>query len=218
MHCAIRGRMLFVELDVQKAEEQLCTVTNHIYKAGDIIYRLGEEPKAIYSLRKGMVKLTLVSPEGEERIVRLLGPGAVIGLETQLEQAYEHTAQCISAVDVCRIPAPSLRQLLHDQPVLYEALLQRWHEHTELADRHILNLTAGSIKGRVVHLLELLDEISRMSNSPLQLPPNHDCATIIGARIESVSRVMAEFKRAGALEHHPDGGWLFQSELVPADT
>ncbi len=216
-HCIIRDRMLFADVDVQRAASLLANVRDLTYQPGDIIFNLGDKPTALYSIRKGIVKLSLWSPEGEMRIVRFLGPGAVIGLETQLEVPYEHTAQCLSATDVCRIPAGTLRQLVSDQPLLYEAIIQRWHEHTELADRHLLNLTSGTIKGRVVQLLLLLDEFSQLSSSSLVLPPNQDCATVIGARIESVSRIMAEFKRSGALRRLQKGAWAFTPDLVLVD-
>lgn len=217
-HCIIRERMLFADLDVQRAASLLAHVTNIIYQPGEVIFNFGDQPTALYSVRKGIVKLSIWSPEGEMRIVRLLGPGAVIGLETQLDSPYEHTAQCLSTVDVCRIPAGTLRQLVHDQPLLYEAIIRRWNDHTQLADRHLLTLTSGSIKERVLQLLLLLDELSRLSGSPLVLLPNQDCAIAIGARIESVSRIMAEFKRCGALHRLQEKGtWAFRPNLIPVD-
>lgn len=217
-HCLIRKKMLFAELDVDKAAPELAAVTNNIYTAGDVIYGLGEEAKALYSVRKGIIKLSLVSPEGEVRIVRLLGPGAVIGLEAQMEQAYEHTAQCLTAADVCRIPAVNLHRLVNDQSVLYRGLIQQWHEHIELADRHLLDLSSGSVKERVLRLLALLEEMSGLSDSPLLLPTNQDCATIVGARIESVSRVMAELKRAGILLRPRGGDWEFNPQQARDST
>lgn len=214
-HCVIRQKMLFANLDVEKAAFQLKGVTHAGFQAGDIIYHMGEEPSALYSVGKGIVKLTLVSAEGQPRIVRLIGPGGVVGLEAQLGQAYEHTVECLTEVHACRIPALTLRQLIRDQPVLCKGMLKQWHEHTRMADKHLLDLSSGTVRQRVMQLLALLDELCSRSKFALLLPTNQDCATIIGTRIESVSRVMAELKRNGVLAHRKNGDWQFNTDAEP---
>lgn len=214
-HCVIRKKMLFADLDVESAAFQLKGVTRAGFQAGDIIYHMGEEPRALYSVGKGIVKLTLVSEEGQPRIVRLIGPGGVVGLEAQFGQAYEHTVECLTEVHACRIPALTLRQLIRDQPVLCKGMLKQWHEHTRMADKHLLDLSSGTVRQRVTRLLSLLDELCSRSQFALLLPTNQDCATIIGTRVESVSRVMAELKRNGVLTHRKNGGWQFNADAKP---
>lgn len=87
-HCAIRKQMLFADIDVGAAGILLAPVTNIKYEQGDMIYYQGDASDALFSLRSGIVKLSVASHEGDLRIVRLLGPGAVIGLECLLKQLY----------------------------------------------------------------------------------------------------------------------------------
>lgn len=211
-HCLIRKKMLFAELDVKQASFQLETVVGTRFQRGEVIYRMGDEASALYSIGRGIVKLTLMSEQGEPRIVRLVGPGGVVGLEAQLAQGYEHTAECLSEVYACRIPALTMRQLLRDQPALCRSVLKQWHEHLQVADRLLLDLAVGAVETRVVDLLVMLDDMCLRSRLPLLLPGNRDIATLIGVRVESVSRVMARLKRDGALLRQENGNWLFTPE------
>lgn len=218
VHCAIRGKMLFADIDPETVGPLLEAVTNASYPAGDTLYQQGGEPAALYSIRKGLVKLSQVSRDGDMRIVRLLGPGAAIGLECLLGQAYHHSAQSLSEVDVCRIPATNLRQIARQQPQIHRRLMQQWQQHIDLADQHLLALSTGSIRDRGRRLLQLLDDTCKRGNIPLLLPANQDCAAMLGARVESVSRVMAEFKRSGVLQKLDHDGWRFKPEIDHGDT
>ncbi len=209
MHCAIRNRMLFADLDLQSVSFLLEAVSNKTYQTGEFVYRQGEPSAALFSVRKGLVKLSMLSRDGDTRIVRLLGPGAAFGLEALLDQAYHHTAEPISEVDLCRIPATTMNQIARQQPQIHQRLMEQWQRHIDLADNHLLNLSTGSIKDRVIRLLSLLDDICKRGNTPLLLPANQDCAAMTGARIETVSRIMAELKRADALRRGKDGEWQF---------
>lgn len=211
-HCAIRGKMLFSDLDVVAAGQLLEPVTNLSYARGDVIYHQGAEPAALFSLRTGVIKLSMVSPEGDVRIVRLLGPGAVVGLEVQQGLPYHHTAEPLTRVNLCRIPAESLRKIATQQPVLYEGILRQWNGQTEVADAHLLKLSMGIIRDRVLALLNELDDLYRKGGEDLHLPSNKDCADILGTRVESVSRVMAELKRTKILQQIGNGAWQLSRE------
>lgn len=211
-HCAIRSKMLFADLDVTTLGPPLETVTNTTLAAGDSIYRQGGEPVALYSIRKGLVKLSQVSRDGDMRIVRLLGPGAAIGLEVLLEQPYHHSAESLCEVDICRIPAPALRQIAQQQAQLYQRVMQQWQQHIDIADQHLLGLSTGAIRDRGLRLLQLLDDICKRGDTSLVLPGNQDCAALLGSRVESISRVMAEFKRSGVLERLDNGSWQFNPD------
>lgn len=211
-HCAIRSKMLFADLDVTTIGPLLEAVTNTRVAAGDTIYRQGGEPAAIYSIRSGLVKLSQVSRDGNVRIVRLLGPGAATGLEVLLQQPYHHSAEALSEIDICRIPATVLRQIAQQQAQLYQRLMQQWQHHVDIADQHLLGLSTGSIKDRGLRLLQLLDEICQRGDTALILPNNQDCAALLGARVESISRIMAEFKRSAVLERIDTGKWQFNPD------
>ncbi|MCP4074933.1 MAG: cyclic nucleotide-binding domain-containing protein [Gammaproteobacteria bacterium] len=88
MHCSIRHLMLFSPLDIESFSSRLKPISHMISDAKTRIYHQGQPPLNIFSIRSGFVKLTYFSDNGQQRIVRLVGPGASIGLEALLGENY----------------------------------------------------------------------------------------------------------------------------------
>jgi CRP/FNR family transcriptional regulator len=194
--CHIRHLMLFSELPDSAFEQLLQPIDNFIHAPGSVIYKVGKNKDFVYSIRCGMVKLVHIAQDGSCRIVRLLGPGAAIGLEL-LDGAdgYHHTAIAVNPVDLCRIPVPTIRQLESRYPKLYEHVIERLQEQLDLADKWIVALGAGTAKQRVAQLLLVLEKFYADKNDAFIMLNGEDMAAIIGIAVETVSRMIAEFKR-----------------------
>lgn len=210
--CRIRDELFFARLNVEPARELLKPIRAATLDRGEVIYRQGESGGALFSLRRGLVRLSLLDSEGVEHTVRLLGKGALIGLESTLPQPYRHTAAAVSDVDVCRIPAETLAKLAAAQPTLHADLMAQWQNQLDIADASLVAHSTGAVRDRVMHYLKDLDALCRHSGVRLWLPPNRDCASMVSSTVESVSRIMADMKRSGVLTHRSDGSWELNPE------
>lgn len=143
-----------------------------------------------------MVKLVHIAQDGSYRIVRLLGPGAAIGLEL-LDGAdgYHHAAIAVNQVDLCKIPVSAIRQLESEYPVLYKQVGEQLQDQLDLADQWIVALGAGTAKRRVAQLLLVLDKYFADKNDAFVMLSGEDMAAMIGIATETISRMIAEFKR-----------------------
>lgn len=194
--CHIRRLMFFSELPDSAFEHMLQPVDQFIHTAGSMIFEAGSRKQFIYSIRRGMVKLVHTSEDGTNRIVRLLGPGSAIGLELlDGAESYRHSAIAINQVDLCKIPVSTVEQLESEYPQLYEHVLQQLQDQLDLADQWIVALGAGTAKQRVAQLLLVLDKFFADSNDEFILLSREDMAAMIGIAVETVSRMIAEFKR-----------------------
>ena len=194
--CYIRRLMLFSRLPDSAFEQLLQPIDHFLYAPGATIYEAGSHKNFIYSIRRGMVKLVHVTKDGSYRIVRLLGPGSAIGLELlDGTDAYHHTAIAIDQVDLCKIPIPTIRQLEGKHPVLYEKVGKKLQEQLDLADQWIVALGAGTAKQRVAQLILVLNNLFADKNDAFIMLSGEDMAAMIGITVETVSRMIAEFKR-----------------------
>lgn len=194
--CHIRRMMFFSELPDSAFENLLQPVDQFIHAPGSTIFESGTRKKFIYSIRRGMVKLVNTAEDGTNRIVRLLGPGSAIGLELlDGAEGYNHSAVAINQVDLCRIPVPTVEQLESKHPRLYQHVVQQLQEQLELADQWIVALGAGTAKQRVAQLILVLDKFFADNNHAFMLLSREDMAAMIGIAVETVSRMIAEFKR-----------------------
>ena len=79
--CGIRDLMLFSGMPGTAFTDDLEPIDHFIFPAGKILYNEGENEGAIFTVRKGLIKLMSLTEQGEQRIVRLVGAKSAIGLE-----------------------------------------------------------------------------------------------------------------------------------------
>ena len=169
--------------------------------AKDVIYRESDRVDRLYLIRSGLVKLLSYLPNGRARIVRLHASGHWIGLEGLLGQPYEHTAIAVDDVEVEQVAIHNLQRLQRNDPMMFSQLLCQWHGALVHADRWISEFSTGGIKPRVARLLEFLAELEY--GKPLdrvELLTVCEMAEILGVTQESVSRILATFKRREILQ------------------
>lgn len=179
----------------------LDSVSVHTYKSGETIYTNDGESKLLFVIREGLVKLLTYLPNGRTRIVRLHKRGSMIGLDGLMNQSHEHTAIAIDEVSVFQIPHTELLRWRDEEPRLYSYLLEKWHEYLGYADTWITDFSTGTVKGRVARLIRFLAKFEIETGPQIvELPTTEEMSEILGVTPESVSRVVAEFKRASILE------------------
>lgn len=175
------------------------------FAAKNAIYHEGEEINSVYLICQGMVKLISYLPNGRARIVRLYGKGQFLGLEVLLGRDYEHSAVAIGDVEVEQIPVPMLGQLFEQHPELINQFHGQWHKDLLNAEKWISEFSTGGIKPRVARLLQFLSELEQeQPKHSVELLTVQEMAEILGVTQESVSRILAAFKRTDILQKHMD--------------
>lgn len=197
--CPVRSKMLFSGLDVAALDGVLSSITNYRVSAGKPIYHQGAEAGGVFSIRSGFVKLVNHNQSGQERIVRLQGVGACVGLESLLNQEYSHSAIAITETDICSVPKSTIEQIKLLQPMIYESLQRQWAEHLLQADTWLAELGSGTVKYRLIKLIQILIDTQKLPNGQVVLLSNHDTASILATAEESVSRNISSLKHSGLI-------------------
>jgi CRP-like cAMP-binding protein len=195
--CAVRHVMPFAPLPAEALDDFLAPVTNLGLPAGAKI--LGPETRAdaLVALRRGFVKLFEISAAGRTRIVRLLGPGDVVGIEVLHSPPYLHAAETLTAVDLCHIPLAVVRDIESRMPAFHASLVERWHRAVTQADRFIVSLLDGPAPARVARLLLLLADLA--GNEPPPRLSRLDTAAAVDIAPETASRIVGQFLDEGLL-------------------
>ena len=209
--CPIRARALFAHLEESDLDQGITGVRNGILRANTVIYRQGEPAETVFTIRSGVVKLITEDPDSQPRILRMLGRGSAIGLES-LEGAavYGQTAIAMRDLNICRIPRSALLALRESHPGLLNGIVKKWREHVYWSDRWISSLCAGKQSERVPSLICMIAEVSGDPLRAVRLPRSAEMAQILGCSVESLSRRMAELKRQGLLRRV--GPWTYRCE------
>jgi CRP-like cAMP-binding protein len=211
-HCDLRQQALFSALHESRLEHLQSAIGSAVIPVGVAVYRESEPATAVYTVGRGLIKLLKQGPSGE-RIVRLLGSGAAVGLEAYFDGRYRHTAVAMRPTELCRIPLEVLGELQRHDAGLAHSVLDQWQQQLESADRWLSELSQGVAAERIERLVAILAEMEEGGASSLvQLPTTSEVASMLGITRESVSRALNGLRRTRTLrrvaphiyEYRPD--------------
>ncbi len=177
------------------------TVTRAFSKESFIILA-DEEGDALFLIAKGQVKVSLVSEDGCEVILSLLGPRAVFG-ELSLLDGKPRSANVVATEDteLMMLRRSDFLQLLHRVPQIAISLLAELAARLRKTDRKIEGLALLDVTSRISEtLLQLASE--QGSDTPqgviLRSRPTHQqLANMSGTTRETVSRVLKRLEIQG---------------------
>jgi len=101
---------------------------------GRTLYTQGQDSQGIFTLRTGPIKLVRTTAGGDQRIVCVLKPGNVVGIEALASGRYDTEAIALTDVAVCRIPSEVVHRLSQNSPRLHTRLMLKWQESLKEAN------------------------------------------------------------------------------------
>ena len=214
-HCELRNSVLFAGLTMDDFEHIHEPINQVSLRPGQALYRSGEHGSRIYTLRQGLIKLVRYLPDGTQRIVRLVRSSDVTGLESLLDQPYEHDAIAIHECELCCLPNTVVNELSQRNPKLHQELLKRWQHALVLADTWLTELSTGPARQRVARLILCLSDDQEPSQC--QLFSREDLGAMLGITTETASRTIADFRRKGWLTEITHNCYVVNKPDISAD-
>jgi CRP/FNR family transcriptional regulator, anaerobic regulatory protein len=208
-NCGIRDMVLFADLKEEDFGLIHAPIDDLEFAAGDSLQRMGDPAGSLMTLRVGMVKLVRNMPDGRQRIVRVLRPGDVLGLEALFSATYECEAVALTNVKVCRLPVAVIHHLNKETPRLHQRLMGKWHQSLKEADDWLADLNFGNARQRLAGLVLKMRANARsgmtLPGTPVDtglvtLFSREDMGAMLDLKLETVSRTLSAFVREGVLE------------------
>jgi len=190
-----------VRADVQAVLERAKRV--HLERR-TLLFRQGNRAAGVYVLVRGKVKLTQVHPDGQEVIVRIIGPGEVCGAVAAVGDAtYPVSAEAVQTSEALAWDGETVARLLLEYPVValntVRILVARVHE---LQDR-LSELVAERVEQRLAQaLLRLVDKAgARVEGGILIDMPlsRRDLAELTGTTLYTASRILSGWESQGLI-------------------
>jgi CRP/FNR family transcriptional regulator len=200
--CPHAGKYAFCNLgDAARSFLDANSITME-YPRGNVLFREGEPASAVFLVCSGKVKSTATSTEGRSAILRLSGPGDVLGMSAVLSSApYEITAE---AVQPCRIRvfhARALQQFMREFSDASLAAARALAQDYRSAF-HEMRLMAlpETPAGRLSRLILDWSEESEAAGTPLTMTLTHEeLACMTATTRETVTRTLSRLRRDGAI-------------------
>ncbi len=191
-----------------------------LFPKGDSIFLRGDPPIGCFWLRKGVVKISVVSGRGEERILALLGTGTTFGEPALLEDAPRAVnAYALTDCQLLLIERSAFATLLRNRPDAAHQLVRILSSEIRLLAEEAVVISFLSVRARVCRvLLQLAASIGRPApHGRIEIVPpirHSDLAAMASVTRESVSRFIHQWRREGLLFLSPDGTLVFNEKEV----
>ena len=207
LSCPLRQDRIFCDLP-QPALQALDAISSSAtYPKGAILFVESQEPRGVFILCNGRVKLMAGSADGKSLILRIADPGEIVGLPGTISgKPYELTAEALEPVQANFIPREAFLHFLREHGDAAVKVAQVLSEiyHATCREVRYLGLSGSAAEKLARFLLDWTDshrENGVELRSTLTLT-HEEMAEMIGASRETVTRLFAEFKRKKLIEVH----------------
>ena len=198
--CSIRSSVLFAELNEEDFSKIHEPIDDLRFEANSGIYTQGDAAEYVQTLRDGYIKLLHINSDGSGRIVRLVVPGDLFGMEALLGDVYTHSAAALSNIHLCRIPKRIISSLGEESPRLHRQIVKKWGEALAQSESWFSEINTGRIEVRLARFfLRVAKASGDMAVAPLF--KREDMGLMMDVKFETISRALASMADQGIISN-----------------
>ena len=198
-----RGRPRFDPLLFFETTAKGRTISKH--RKSEIIFSQGDDADAVFYVKKGKVKVTVVSKQGKEAVVAILGNGEFIGEGCLIGQPKRlATASAMSECVTMRVDKSEIQRLLRDEPTFSQMFVSHVLARTARVEEDLVDQLFNSTEKRLARLLLLLANFGKEGRpEPLMAKITQETlAEMVGTTRSRVSHFMNKFREAGFIDYN----------------
>lgn len=189
-------------------------------RRGEALFNAGDTFNAVYAVRVGFFKSSVVDREGREQVTGFFMGGELLGMDGVGSGSYNGAAIALEDSEVCVMPFALVEEMAREVPAL-----QR-HLHSvlsrEIVRDHGVMMLLGSMRAEerlATFLLNLSRRFTRrgFSASDFHLRmTREELGSYLGLKLETVSRLFSKFQEDGLLEVNQKHVRIRDSEALEA--
>jgi CRP/FNR family transcriptional regulator, cyclic AMP receptor protein len=178
------------------------------YHKDQVIFSQGDPADAVFYIQSGKVKVTVVSEEGKEAVIAILGPDDFFG-----EGCLIGRTRCLSTVatvvesTILRLEKAAVVRLIHHEPAFSEMFIAHLLGRTARIEADLVDQLFNSSEKRLARLLLLLANFGTDSKPvPVIAKISQETlAEMIGTTRSRVSYFMNKFRNLGLIDYNGEG-------------
>ena len=179
------------------------TISN--YKKDRIIFSQGKPADAVFYIQKGKVKVTVISEQGKEAIVAVMGPDEFCGEGCLTGQTLRlATAAAMTECEILKIEKAAMIRVLHEEPSFSEMFVAHILARTIRVEADLVDQLFNSSEKRLARALLLLANFGKDGRpEPIIAPVSQETlAEMIGTTRSRVSHFMNKFRKLGLINYN----------------
>lgn len=178
------------------------------YRKDQIVFSQGDPADAVFYIQTGKVKVTVVSDQGKEAVVAILGAGEFCGEGCLARQARRiATVRAMTECTIMRLQKTSIVRVLYEQRAFSEMFMSHLLARTIRVEEDLVDQLFNSSEKRLARLLLLLANFGKEGRpEPVIAKISQETlAEMIGTTRSRVSFFMNKFRRLGFLDYNGEG-------------
>ncbi|OEJ99111.1 Crp/Fnr family transcriptional regulator [Flavivirga aquatica] len=199
-NCIIRQLNSLKALSKEELKLISDTKVTKSIKKGDVIFEEGEKLNGVFCVRNGVSKLSKMSDNGKDQIVKIATKGEVLGQRSVIaEEKTNLSAVALNDMEVCYISKNHLTDNISNNVAFTKAILVQMAEDLKFADDVIVNMAQKSVKQRIAETLRYLEKNFKTDEEGYiaMTLSREDIANVVGAAKEACIRTLTSFKKEG---------------------
>jgi CRP-like cAMP-binding protein len=172
---------------------------------GDAVFEQGAQAKSFFLLLHGRLKVTQVTHDGQQIIVRMVHPGDLFGFAMALRRPdYPGTARAAAESLIIGWPTEMWSRFVEQNPRLATTAMQTIGQRLEEAHTRIREMSTEEVEKRVAHaVLRLSKQAGRAVEEGIRIDfpiSRQDIAEMTGTTLHTVSRILSAWESKGIVE------------------
>jgi CRP/FNR family cyclic AMP-dependent transcriptional regulator len=175
------------------------------YRKDKTIFRQGDPSDAVFYIQSGKVKTTVVSEEGKEAVVALLGTGDFFGEGCLTGQPQRlSTVSALTECVIVRISKTDITRVIHEEPAFAELFISHLLARNSRVEEDLVDQLFNSSEKRLARTLLLLANFGKEGRpEPIIAKVSQETlAEMIGTTRSRVSFFMNKFRKLGLIDYN----------------
>jgi CRP/FNR family cyclic AMP-dependent transcriptional regulator len=189
---------IFTDLADDELRELTAVAKRRTFRAGEVIFHREDPGQVLYTIKEGKVKICIISPDGQEISLAVLGKGEYFGEFALLDGLPRSTdAIALEKVECYSLQRSDFHNAILKNPKIALHVLEGLSKRLRNTDQMVEDLIFLDVYGRVAKkLLELADTHGVKVDDGIRIEvrlTQQELASMVGASRESVNKVMGYF-------------------------
>lgn len=198
----LRGLPLFEGMAAAALDDALSQATSQRYEAGDVVFEQGGSADHFFVLLHGRLRVTQVTPEGQQIVVRMVSPGDLFGIAKALQRTdYPGTATAVLESIALVWPMSAWSEIIAAHPAFAVNAMQVMGGRLQEAQARIREISTEVVERRVAHaVLRLANQSGYPEAGGIRIDfpiSKQDIAEMTGTTLHTVSRILSSWEDAG---------------------
>ncbi len=175
------------------------------YGEGQVIFSQGDPANSAFYIKSGKVKVTVVSAQGKEAVVAILGPEEFVGESCLNGQPLRMaTATAMGACEILRLEKQAMIRVLHDEPEFSDLFIAHLLHRAARVEADLVDQLFNSSEKRLARALLLLANFGKDGRPEPVIPKvsQETLAEMIGTTRSRVSHFMNKFRKMGFITYN----------------